>query len=123
VPGERRRSARVTVRLREELARLLQHDLSDPRLTHVILTDVDMTDDLQSARVFVRLELGGDVPAARQALMKGLEAATGRLRSSIARAVGLRYAPTLRFYYDDGLEATLRIEQLLNEISSEKPES
>ena len=123
MPGERRRSARVTVRLREELARLLQHDLSDPRLTHVILTDVDMTDDLQSARVFVRLELGGDVPAARQALMKGLEAATGRLRSSIARAVGLRYAPTLRFYYDDGLEATLRIEQLLNEISSEKPES
>lgn len=115
-----RRSDRVTVRVREELARLLRQDLDDPRLVHGFITRVVMPDDLQSARVYVRLEVGGDEPAIRQALLAGLLAAAGKLRREVGRALHLRRTPTLEFFYDEQLDDTLRIEGLLAEIADER---
>ena len=63
---------RVTERVREELARALTRDVGDPRLAHVVITRVEMPDDLQMARVLVRLTTGGEDPVARKKLMAGL---------------------------------------------------
>ncbi len=117
--GGGRRAARVTGRVHEELARSLRVRLSDPRLGGAVITRVEMPDDLQSARVFVRHETRGDAPAARRALLAGLRAAAGVLRREVGQALSLRYAPELRFFYDEGLDATLRVESLLAEIADE----
>ncbi|HEU4404050.1 MAG TPA: 30S ribosome-binding factor RbfA [Polyangiaceae bacterium] len=120
--GSGRRAARVTGRVREELARSLRARLRDPRLAGAVVTRVEMPDDLQSARVFVRHETRGDDPGARRALLAGLRAAAGVLRREVGQSLGLRYAPELRFLYDEGLDASLRIESLLAEIASERGE-
>lgn len=118
--GEVKRSARVASRLQEELAGALR-SLGDPRIAGVVLSRVEVTDDLQNARVYVRhpTVAAGDQGGARKALLRGLEAASGRLRRDVARAVALRYAPTLRFFYDDGPDAVNRVEELLREIKRE----
>jgi ribosome-binding factor A len=118
MPGDVKRAVRVAERVREELAREVR-GLSDRRTSGVLITRVEMTDDLQTARVYVRLEMGGDAALARTNVVKALSGATGRLRREVTRAVGLRYAPELRFFYDEGQDAAQRVEELLREIQDE----
>jgi len=109
-----KRATRVAGRLQEELSAALRA-LEDPRLHGVLVSRVELTDDLQLAKVYVRREQGGEAPAVKAAI-KGLEAASGRLRHVTAQAMGLRYAPTFRFYYDEAPDAQARIEELLREV-------
>jgi len=94
--------------------------LRDPRLESAAITRVQMTDDLQLARIFVRLGVSTQHGVdQRKRLMQGLRAASGRLRHDVAQYLDLRYAPELRFHYDEGPEAAQRVEELLEEIRRE----
>lgn len=123
---------RVPRRLRVE-GDLLQalivglRELRDPRVAAVNVTRVEMTDDLQLARIFVRQgglvdPSAGQDEAGRQALILGLKAATKRLRRHVGGELSLRYTPELRFMYDDGLDAAARVDELLAEIQREDEE-
>jgi ribosome-binding factor A len=113
--GGVKRSARVAERLREEMAALIRN-LRDPRVAGALVSRVEVTDDLQSAKVYVRRELGSGDEQDQRELVKGLSAASGKLRRDVAQALALRYAPTLRFFYDDAQDAMTRVEDLLREI-------
>jgi len=115
-----KRSVRVAERVREEIARALVRDFGDPRLLHAVITRVEMPDDLALARVRVRLATGGDDSSARERLLAGLRAASGLMRKRVAENVGLRRAPELRFDYDEGQDASTRVEELLSEIKRER---
>jgi ribosome-binding factor A len=115
-----KRATRVAGRLQEELSAALR-ELRDPRLLGVLISRVELTDDLQSAKVYVRREQGGDQDAVKAAL-RGLGAASGRLRRTAGQALGLRYTPDLRFFYDDSLDAVTRIEELLREVKRDSGE-
>jgi ribosome-binding factor A len=122
--GEVKRATRVAERVREEMAWLITREVRDPRVAGVIVSRVEMTDDLKMARVYVRLLEGGDAEPA----LEGLKRTSSMLRREVTKKVGLRYAPELRFFYDDGLDKTTRIEELLEEVkrdakgaSGEKP--
>lgn len=117
--GPVKRSARVATRMQEELVNVLR-GFDDPRLQGVLVSRVEVTDDLQSAKVYVRLQTGGDDLGKRKSLLRGLDAASKKLRTDVARAVVLRFAPSLKFFYDEGPEASGRIEELLHEIAQEK---
>lgn len=112
-----KRSQRVASRMREELTLLLR-GLTDPRLAGAVITRVDLTDDLSFARIYFRQELLSPDEAAQRRMLRGFEAASGRLRQQTGRALGLRHAPELRFLYDDGQDAAMRVEALLREINS-----
>lgn len=116
--GTVKRSARVAERLREELSALLRN-LDDPRLLGVVVMRVEMTDDLQLARIYVRRELGISDESERKALLRGLSSASGKLRKDVGHALSLRYSPELKFFYDEGLDALSRVEALLQEIHAE----
>jgi ribosome-binding factor A len=111
-----KRAVRVAERVREEIARALVRDLDDPRLSLAVVIRVEMPDDLSIAKVMVRLTTGDDAAGARERLLAGLAAASGMLRKRVGQSVGLRRAPELRFYYDEGQDASTRVEELLEEI-------
>src|SRR6185503_5881217 len=112
-----KRAVRVAERVREEVARALVRDLGDPRLALAVVIRVEMPDDLGVAKIMVRLASGGDDEAARKRLLAGLSAASGILRKRVGQSVGLRRAPELRFFYDQGQDASTRVEELLEEIA------
>lgn len=114
-----RRGKRVAELLRAHLAELLRREVDDPRLAAVVLTSVEVTDDLMSARVGVRLLVGDEDPKLRSAVMKSLSKGAGRLRRLIAPRLELRRSPELRFHYDAGHDASRRVEELLHEIHEE----
>jgi ribosome-binding factor A len=106
--------------VRVELAALLGEEVKDPGAAGAIVTRVEMADDLRSGRVFVRLLEGGDQPERRKVLIDALGRARGMLRREVTQRLGLRHAPELRYAYDEGLDRTVRIEQLLAEIEAER---
>lgn len=118
--NEVKRAVRVAGQVRAQLVASLR-SLRDPRLASVLVSRVELTDDLQLARVFVRLEVGGEDERARRGALKALETASGRLRHELGQELGLRYVPDLRFHYDQAPDAVNRVEELLREIKAEKP--
>jgi ribosome-binding factor A len=106
--------------LAKELALLLAREIKDPRAAFVAVTRVKLTDDLSSARVFVRLVKDGDSVDRRKAALLGLSRASGMLRKEASRRLKLRRAPELKFEYDEGQDDLTRIEMLLEEVKAEE---
>jgi ribosome-binding factor A len=93
-----RRTDRINVLLQEEISRLVQMDLRDPRLNNIVtITRAAVSPDLQYAKVWVSA-LGGD-QAEREALT-ALRSAASFLRRELARRLQLRHIPELQFIPD-----------------------
>jgi ribosome-binding factor A len=111
-----RRTIRINQLLREELSRLVQVEIKDPRVRSVTITRVDATQDLSYADVYVRT-LTEDAPV--EDAIFGLESAEGFVRRRLGRELHLRRIPDLRFHADRALEHVQRIESLLDEALGE----
>jgi|HubBroStandDraft_4_1064222.scaffolds.fasta_scaffold131905_3 ribosome-binding factor A len=121
MPGEPgMRAKRVGEGVREELATLVAHELKDPRAAGAVVTGVEMTGDLRSARVRVRLLAGGEDLEGRRRLVEALGRASGMLRREVTQRLRLRTAPELKFVYDDGADRSTRVEEILAEIEADK---
>ena len=120
MPGDVKRAVRVAERLREEIAVLLAREIRDPRLQGVIVSRVEMPDDLKSARVYVRQLEGAVADARKKEMLDGLARAANVIRREVGTRLSLRYAPELRFYFDEGEERRARIEELLFEVKREE---
>jgi ribosome-binding factor A len=108
--GDRMR--RVDEAMREVLSAAIQSELKDPRVGFVTVTAVETAHDLRRARVFVSV-LGTD--AERRRSLEALESAHGYLQRRVAGELRLKHTPTLEFAYDDSVDRSMRIEQLLRE--------
>lgn len=109
------RQKRVADRLQEEISRLIQLEMNDPRLALVTVTVVNIDRELEYANVFVSTV--GD-EARRKDVMRALEHANGFIRREVARRVQLRRAPELIFHWDPSPEKAEQIAQLLDEIKA-----
>jgi ribosome-binding factor A len=115
------RPDRVADQIRGELAMLIARELHDPGIGFITLTRVQVSPDLQVARVYFT-SLGDD--KARQGSAKALDRATPFLRRQIGARLRLRRTPELKFTYDESIAGQDRVEQLLKEIqNSPKPET
>jgi ribosome-binding factor A len=54
----------------------------------------------------------------REDVADGLEAASGLLRSVVAKELKLRTAPALRFYYDETSDVQNQIDRLMHQVSA-----
>ncbi len=112
------RPDRIGDQLRMEISDLLAREVHDPGIGFVTLTHVDVTPDLQHARVYYT-SLGQ--PSARRETERALERAAPFLRRQIAHRLRLRRVPEIHFTFDQGVEAQDRVEQLLREIHEHEP--
>jgi ribosome-binding factor A len=107
------RPARVAEQIRSELASLLARDVHDPGIGFVTLTRVQVSADLQQARVLYTA-LGDD--KTRTASARALERAAPFLRRQIGSRLRLKRSPELKFIYDESVEGQDRIERIINEL-------
>ena len=110
---------RINQQVKRELGRIIQQELSDPRLEFVTITEVDVSRDLRNARI--RFSVLGEESKA-QAAQQGLEGARGVIRKLLSQSMKLRYTPELFFIYDQSVEMSVRIEETLKEIHDENEE-
>lgn len=107
------RQLRVGEELRHELADLFRRgDFHDPELQNlnVTVTEVRISPDLRNATAFVTPLGGGNVEEALVALKR----AAPFLRGQVARAMKLRFAPTLSFQADTSFDYAGHINAILH---------
>jgi ribosome-binding factor A len=110
-----KRATRVADQIRMEVADIIMRKTKDPRVADVTVTDVDVTNDLRLARVFVTAL--GDEGAQTDALA-GLTNAAGFIRMELGRRLQLRYTPELVFRRDLSGARGARIWSLLDQVGA-----
>lgn len=111
------RANRVAEQMKKELGDILTRKIKDPRVGFVTVTDVEVTRDLQQAKIFISV-LGDDMQ--KQETLTGLSKAKGFIRSEIGSRIRLRKTPEIMFAFDEALEYGNRIETILHELNKEK---
>jgi len=112
------RPDRVGDQIRQELSELLTRGaVHDPGIGFITLTRVQVSPDLQHARVFYT-SLGD--PKARRETALALERATPFFRRHIGGRLRLRRVPELEFRFDQSIEQQDRIEQILRDLHEEE---
>ncbi len=116
-----RRVERVASLIKREVSQMLMVGIKDDRVGAgmVSITDVEVSGDLQHAKIFVSV-YGTD--EARAETMAGLKAATGFVRSELGQRVRLRRTPEILFKEDRSVERGTRVLSLINELSREREE-
>ena len=114
-----RRVSRVASLIQQEVSQMVLHEIKDDRVGAgmVSVTDVDVSGDLQHAKIYVSI-YGTD--EARAETMAGLKSATGFVRRELGHRIRLRRTPEVIFIEDRGLERGDRMLALLNQLSEER---
>lgn len=110
------RAQRIADRIREELSELLLHEISDPRISGVSVTDVTVDRELSYANIYVSAIEGSQ---RSQEILDGLESAQGYIRRELTLRVDLRTFPRLRFHWDPTFERADHIEKLFASLQDE----
>ena len=105
------RTERVNELMRRELVLLLKQETKDPRLKQVVITDVIVSRDLTSAKIFFSVDEDSN-----KIVVSLLNKASGFFRSSLSKTLDLRHTPTLSFIYDTAPNTGARIDDLLSKL-------
>lgn len=112
------RPDRVGDQIRQELSELLSRgEVHDPGIGFITLTRVQVTADLQLARVFYTT-MGDD--KARKETARALQRATPFFRRQVGGRLQLRRVPELEFRFDESVAHQDRIEQILRDLHEEE---
>ena len=115
-----RRVSRVSSQIKREVGQMLIHGIKDDRVGAgmVSVTDVDVSGDLQLAKIFVSIYGTED---AKAETMEGLRSATSYVRYELGHRMQLRRTPEVTFLEDRSLERGDRLLDLMNKISQDRP--
>ncbi|MBA0126171.1 30S ribosome-binding factor RbfA [Haloechinothrix sp. YIM 98757] len=108
------RARRLAKRIGRIVAAAIEHEIKDPRLGNVTITDTKLTGDLRDATLYYtvlgeNLDADPDFAGAEAALVS----ARGVLRSKVGEQIGVRFTPTLTFVADSIPADARRIDELL----------
>jgi ribosome-binding factor A len=109
-----RRPERLAETLREEIAEVVGFELDDPRVEMVTVTDVNVTDDLRDAKVYVLID--GTEEEIEKAL-RALQNAATFVRQQVAMNLSMRFAPHLHFVRDTAEENASRVSSILSDLT------
>lgn len=112
-----KRSDRLAEQIRRDISTLLEEDMTDLGYGLVTFTRVRLTEDLRHAKVYYSF-LGGEEEKTK--VGNYLEQKTKQIRSRVGKQLHMRHIPELTFVFDPSVEEGIRIEQLFNEIESNR---
>lgn len=111
-----RRTRQVGELLKEELTDIIRREVKDPRIGFMSLTEVEVSPDLRSARVYVSV-LGTDDE--RSGTLAALRSASGFIRHHLKPRLRMRQIPELDFRDDRSMEHAAEINRAISEIQRE----
>ena len=104
------RARRLSERITQIVAEMLERRIKDPRLGFVTITDTRVTGDLRDATVFYTVYGSAEEQAATAA---ALASATGLIRTEVGRQTGIKHTPSITFEQDRLPEGARSIEDLV----------
>lgn len=108
-----KRSERVQELLLEEISKLIQNGLKDPRIGFVTLIRIDLSDNLKHAKIYASV-MGSEEQKAES--LEGLKSAKGYIRQYLGKNLCMKYIPDLEFKLDKAAEHVEKITKILHEL-------
>lgn len=105
-------------KIAQEINLFLRSSFSDPRLTLITVTHVELNKDLSVAKVYwdtFDANKRGDAKSA-------ITGISGKLRSMLTNVIKVRHMPTLNFIYNSQFEDAMKITNLLNQTKDSDSE-
>ena len=111
-----KRADRVRGQIQKVLCEVLRKKVKDPRLANTTITGVDLSEDLRSAKIYY-VTLPDDAHVRDAAA--GFASARGYVKGVLARHLGLRYMPEIRFIHDPSIDYGAHMEALIKRVAKE----
>jgi ribosome-binding factor A len=113
------RIERVTELLKEEISRIIQFEIKDPKVKNVVITSVEVTRDLSQAKIYFTSYDREDL----KDILKGLSKSSGFIAHRLRKSVHLKKSPSkILFFTDDSSVYGSRIDEVLREVITEDNE-
>lgn len=108
------RVGRLSQEIQREVNDILQKRVRDPRVQGVTITGVEVTGDLQRAKIYYSIlsDLASDAKKTQQ----GLEKATGLIRRELGQRLSIYVTPEIIFERDASVQYGDHIDELLNKL-------
>lgn len=117
MPREFGRNKRVADQVQRELAVMIQREQGVPGLSLVTVSSVDLSPDLQNAKVFVT-SLGVDT--GKEQIVAMLNELSGHFRHLLSKKLTMRTVPRLAFVYDHSVERGTYLSALIDSVNRNK---
>ena len=114
------RTEKVASLIKELMSEIIQRNFRMEEFGLVTVTEVRMSMDLKIAKIYV--SVFGDADKKKK-LLAHLEVEKKAIRSELGYNLSLKFTPAISFYLDETLDYAMRIENLLNKIHKDSPES
>lgn len=106
------KTERIASLMEKEISIILQREAHDEILKNVVISFVEVTNDLSFAKVYFTC-FNQDK---RDEILKSLENAKGFIRTELASRIDVRHVPELKFIFDESIEYGMKIEKKIKEI-------
>ena len=107
------RTKRIAEEIKKVISSMLISGIKDPRITSMVsVTDVEVTNDLSYAYVYVSI-LGGD----EESTLEGLKSACGYIRREVGKSIKIRHTPEIIFKIDDSLLKGMYMDELIKKVN------
>lgn len=113
IPG---RGVRVADQIQRDLAEIIAHELKDPRVGMITITEVQVTPDYAHAKVFFTTLL--DNEEAVRNTVAGLRKAAGFIRGQLGRRLTIHTIPELHFVHDTSTARGIELSKLIDEANA-----
>lgn len=107
------RTQRIRELLKREIGEVLRRELPVHEAGLITVNEVEVSGDLQSAKVFVSVLGSADQQKQALSLLSGNRT---RVQAQIGRTLFLKYTPVLSFVMDDSIEKGNRVLQIIDEL-------
>ena len=111
MPREFSRTRRVEEQLRRDLAELIRHEIKEPDLGMVSISEIKVSTDLSVAQVYITIMQ--DDSQVIDYTMHTLENYAGKLRGLLGKRMRIRRVPQLNFLYDDVILKANRLDKAI----------
>ena len=96
-----------------EISNIIREEMKDERINFVTITDVDITNDLSHAKVYITVLNDSE----RESTLKALNNSRGFIEIELSKRVEIRKMPELKFVYDESIEYGNNIENIIERIN------
>ncbi len=95
-----KRSQRVSDNLRREIANIFSYEINDPRLKSLTITQVLLSDDLSTAKIFVSDYINKSVTEENKEITSALENSKSYIKKKLGQNMKIKKLPTISFFID-----------------------
>ena len=110
------RTDKVSEALKQEVSNIIHDELRDPRLGFITVMRVEVTKDLQIAKVFYSV-MGS--PEQKFKAGEALQSAAGYIRRLIGDRLRLRFTPEVIFKLDKSVDYSIEIAEKIERVKDE----